>query len=71
MMGGVFNRWGAPARAAPGIYYQRGAAWDEERLTPLAYPRIPLGMAVIFDPSEYKYKLQGLSQRAEVLRGFL
>jgi len=28
-------------------------------------------MAGVIDPSEFKYKLQGLSERVEVLRGFL
>lgn len=28
-------------------------------------------MTIHFEPSEFKYKLQGLGQRTEVLRGFL
>jgi len=28
-------------------------------------------MAAVIDPSEFKYKLQGLSERVETLRGFL
>jgi hypothetical protein len=40
-------------------------------LTRVARQRIPLDMAAIFDPSEMKYKLQGINQRVELLRGFL
>jgi hypothetical protein len=37
----------------------------------LPFSTYSVTMTLAFEPSEYKYKLQGLGERIEVLRGFL
>lgn len=66
-----------PGSASPSSPIQTACRWSCTRrdlgfdLTGSAKQRIPKYMTLLHDPSELKYKLQGLSERVEVLRGFL